>query len=303
MRGRSSGNPLVSVGLPVYNGEDYIESAVDSILSQTFTDFELIISDNASTDATESICRKYAKDDARVRYVRTPDNRGAMWNFNEVFRHARGEYYKPASHDDLHAPQFLERCLDVYGEAPSSVVLVYPKTVLIDGIGEKIEDYEDRLDLRGVVPSDRLCRYLRNVRLINAQFGLHRRVAYASTRRLQHFVSADTILMAELALRGEIWELPERLFYRRDHAGRSEHAHSSYDDLLEWYDPTQRGKLVGRRSKLFIELFKAIGRAPLPTSERLRCLRVALEEWGPRYGRVVGGELKQSISALAHRFR
>ena len=303
MQGHSHEGPLVSVGMPVYNGEAYLVSAVDSILSQTFTDLELIISDNASTDATESICRQYVDEDSRVRYIRTPDNRGAMWNFNEVFRHARGKYYKPASHDDLHAPQFLERCLDVYREAPSSVVLVYPRTVLIDGTGEKVEDYEDNLDLRGVVPSDRLRQYLRNVRLINAQFGLHRRVAYASTRRLQHFVSADTVLMAELALRGEIWELPERLFYRRDHAGRSEHAHDSYDDLLEWYDPNQRGKFVGRRSKLFIELFKAIGRAPLPTAEQLRCLRVVLEEWGPRYGRVVGGELKQSISALARRSR
>lgn len=298
MRSRSSESPLVSIGLPVYNGEDYIESAIDSILSQTFTDFELIISDNASTDATESICRQYARDDSRIRYVRTPDNRGAMWNFNEVFRHATGKYYKPASHDDLHAPQFLGRCLDVFREAPSSVVLVYPQTLLIDSRGEAIEEYEDRLDLRGVVPSDRLRRYLRNVRLINAQFGLHRRVAYASTRRLQNFVSADTILMAELALRGEIWELPERLFYRRDHAGRSEHAHDSYEDLLHWYDPAQDRRFWGRRSTLFIELFKAIARSPLPVAERLRCLRVALEEWGPRYGRVVGGELKRSILDL-----
>jgi glycosyltransferase involved in cell wall biosynthesis len=84
--------PKVSIGLPVYNGEAYIQNAIDSILFQSFTDFELIISDNASTDETEKICREYADKDLRVRYYRVEQNRGAAWNFNRVFKLSSGQY-------------------------------------------------------------------------------------------------------------------------------------------------------------------------------------------------------------------
>ena len=93
--------PRVSIGLPVYNGENYMAAAIDSLLAQTFTDFELIISDNASTDATEQICRDYAHRDGRIRYYREEVNRGAAWNFTHTFELARGEYFKWHAHDDL----------------------------------------------------------------------------------------------------------------------------------------------------------------------------------------------------------
>lgn len=301
MQGSHVRVPRVSVGMPVHNGELFLSAAIESILGQTFGDLELIISDNASDDATEDICRRYLAEDDRVRYVRTSDNRGAMWNFREVFRQSTGPFYKSACHDDLHHPAFLQRCLEVFEEAPSSVVLVYPRTQLIDASGEVIEEYEDRLDLRGAVPHERLRSYLRNVRLGNAQYGLHRRRVYASTEGLRSFVASDLVLLAELALRGEIWELPEPLFYRRDHAGRSEHAHSTYEELAQWYDPNLGTRLVGRRSKLFAEMLKAVAGAPLPASERARCTRVVFEEWGPRYGRVIGGEIKQAVTGSFRR--
>lgn len=294
----SSPIPTVSVGMPVHNGEPFLAAAIESILEQTLSDLELIISDNASTDGTEEICRHYVAADDRVRYIRTSDNRGAMWNFGEVFAQSRAPYYKSACHDDLHDSRFLERCLEVFREAPSSVALVYPRTRLIDANDSVLEDYDDRLDLRSVLPHVRLREYLRNVRLANAQYGLHRRRFYASTRGLQSFVSADIVFLAELAMRGEIWELPDRLFLRRDHAGRSEYANRGYAQLSHWYDPRVERRLVGRRSRLFVEMLKAVSRAPLPLPERGRCLRVVVQEWGPRYGRVIGGEVKQSVRDL-----
>ena len=93
--------PRVSIGLPVYNGQEFLEETLHSILNQTFNDFELIICDNASTDRTAEICRSFAKRDRRIRYYRNEINLGAAKNFNGVFFLARGEYLKWSDNDDL----------------------------------------------------------------------------------------------------------------------------------------------------------------------------------------------------------
>src|SRR5208282_399437 len=100
--------PMVSIGLPVYNGEAYLRQVLDSVLAQTFSDFELIISDNASTDCTEAICREYAAADARIRYHRQARNRGATWNFRQVALLSSGQYFLWTSHDDLLAPTYID---------------------------------------------------------------------------------------------------------------------------------------------------------------------------------------------------
>src|SRR5690242_6344650 len=100
-------SPKVSIGLPVYNGERFLAEAIDSVLAQTFTDFELIISDNASTDRTPEICKAYAEKDSRIRYYRNEENQGASWNFNRVFELSRGMCFQWLAHDDYIAPGFL----------------------------------------------------------------------------------------------------------------------------------------------------------------------------------------------------
>src|SRR6185369_4346332 len=105
------GAPSVSIGLPVYNGVNYLRQALDSLLAQTFGDWELILSDNGSTDATESICREFAARDGRIRYLREPVNRGATWNFNRVFELSRAPLFRWAAHDDVCSPELLERCV------------------------------------------------------------------------------------------------------------------------------------------------------------------------------------------------
>src|SRR3984957_9664125 len=99
--------PRVSIGLPVYNGEKWLAQSVDSLLSQTFSDFELIICDNASTDGTDAICRRYAEQDQRVRYIQNAENIGGMLNANLSFGVARGEYFRWAAHDDRCEPTLL----------------------------------------------------------------------------------------------------------------------------------------------------------------------------------------------------
>ena len=106
-------HPIVSIGLPVYNGEDFLKYALDSLLSQTFRDFELIISDNASTDNTPKICQEYVLRDKRIRYIRQNNNMGALWNFNFVLKQSNKEYFIWVSSDDKLHPEFLEKNIDI----------------------------------------------------------------------------------------------------------------------------------------------------------------------------------------------
>ncbi len=106
-------HPIVSIGLPVYNGEDFLKYALDSLLSQTFRDFEIIISDNASTDNTPKICQEYVLKDKRIRYIRQNNNMGALWNFNFVLKQSNKEYFIWVSSDDKLHPEFLEKNIDI----------------------------------------------------------------------------------------------------------------------------------------------------------------------------------------------
>ena len=132
--------PRVSIGLPVYNGDRYLEDAIRSILAQSYTDFELIISDNGSADRTREICEGYARQDARIRYTRSPRNRGAAWNFRRVFELARGELFKWAAHDDILAPDFLGSCIAEL-DADATLVACHSGTRRIDEFGRSTGVY------------------------------------------------------------------------------------------------------------------------------------------------------------------
>src|SRR5262249_2568633 len=104
--------PSVSICLPVYNGENYVKQAIASILTQTFGDFELVISDNASSDATQDICQSAAQGDRRVHYHRSDINRGLVGNFNRLAQLANGDYLVWIGHDDVMAKEFIGRCVE-----------------------------------------------------------------------------------------------------------------------------------------------------------------------------------------------
>ena len=126
--------PTVTIGLPVYNREKFITQAIEALLAQTFTDFELIISDNASTDRTEAICRDYAARDARIRYIRQPVNLGLLGNFNYVKQEAKGKYFMWTASDDLCEPQFVEALVSQLEHDPSlALVMADLKYVSVQG--------------------------------------------------------------------------------------------------------------------------------------------------------------------------
>jgi len=264
--------PYVSIGLPVYNGENFLEEAINSILPQTFEDFELIISDNASTDRTQEICKGYAAKDHRIRYYRNQQNVGAASNYNRVFELSTGKYFKWAAHDDLCAPVLIERCLEVLDSEPS-VVICYARTSIIDEHGSHKRDYDDLMDLRSPKPHERFRDYLfRPTGLCNAIFGVVRASELRMTPLIGSYIASDMVLLGELVLRGKIYELPERLFYRRRHPERGEPANPTRSALAAWYDPANRKKFVWSTEwRRLLEYIHCIRRVPLGWHERTWC--------------------------------
>lgn len=290
--------PKVSIGLPVYNGERYLRAAVDSILSQDYTDFELIISDNASTDATEAICREYAARDGRIRYHRNEVNLGAAGNHNHSLALARGPFFKWASHDDVLLPGFLRRCVEVFDPAPSSVVLVAPKSEIIDEHGGKTGIPVESLDARQSQPSERVALVLGRVFWAPALFGLYRTEALKKTGLIRAFFATDYVLLVEMSLLGEIWEVPEVLFQRRFHPGVSTRINRNWRELQAWFDPSQKGfkRFIPPYTRLALEFLSSMKRIPMAPGERLRCWKTVFSVWYPRQWRRVSAECKNRIA-------
>jgi glycosyltransferase involved in cell wall biosynthesis len=289
---RPTAEPRVSIGVPVYNGARFLTATLESLVGQTYEDIEIVISDNGSTDETEQICRHFTARDARVRYIRHDANRGSALNWNSLVRETSGQYFKWAAHDDLLAPTFVERCVDVLDRSSERVCLVYPRTRIIDENGDAVRDYDDGLDLRDEAPHDRLRQLVRNMILCNVQYGLIRRSALERTRLMGSFPSSDYVLMAELALLGEFWELPESLFFRREHPASSRRANRTAAEVAEFYKPgSAKTKFVREFWRLFAEQVRSINSAPLTYAERARCDTIFVYEWIRRHRGPMWSEL------------
>lgn len=262
----------VSVGMPVYNSEKYIEQALTAILKQTYTDFELIISDNASTDRTDEICKAYAAGDKRIRYYRNQTNLGASKNFNRVFELSRGTYFRWAAYDDLLAPQTIERCLEVLEREPEAV-LCYPKTINIDENGNTINYYEDDFAFGSRDPRRRFREFLQRIYRYNcnAMFGLIRRSALEGTSLIGNYHSSDKVLLAQLVLKGQFREVPEYLFFKRFHADISTVALKTEKEFAEWHDTSRKGRPAFPTIKRTTEFVKSIHNSPLDWQERIYC--------------------------------
>lgn len=270
---RPGGGHRVSLALPVFNGERYLEQAIESLLTQTFTDFELIICDNASTDGTEAICRRYAALDDRIHYHRNDENLGAARNYNLGFHLSSGEYFRWAAHDDICAPECLERCVAVLDAQPP-VVLCYTKTQVIDEEGRVVGSHDEGLAL---LESDPVLRHrafherFGHTTWCDPIFGLMRRDALSRTRLHGNYNSADLILLEELALLGKIYEVPAYLFSRRIHPGISTRANPTPEAIAEWFDPANRGRIVSPMWTLARQHFLAVKNAPLSTRAKIGC--------------------------------
>ena len=266
--------PAVSIGMPVYNGERHLRTALDSILAQTLRNFELLIADNASSDGTAEICQEYARRDPRVRYFRHPTNIGAPRNYTYLVGPARGRYFKWASGNDICEPSMLETCVRVLDGDPSAV-LCYGATRLIDDADVAIEHYEKDLALLEPRASERYRTLRQKLALNNAQNGVIRLDALRHTRLIGTYAGSDLTMMATLSLLGKFVLLPEVLFNRRMSEGAFS-GRMSKTMLGEFLDPTSgSGARLDALRSHFDHLLSIFG-APIGWRERLPALATAL---------------------------
>ena len=206
--------PRLNIGLPVYNGADYIEQTLISLQKQTFTDYKLIISDNASTDRTEEICREYAARDERICYYRNEKNIGATQNWYRVFDLSSSEYFASVAHDDIYDPDYMRKCIDVLDSRPD-VILCYSRTDAIDGKGDFMGKVEITVDTMSPKPHKRLYNVIAIDYLCIQLYGVMRSSALKSTKVFQGYYGCDRNTLAELTLLGALYEIPEFLFHHR----------------------------------------------------------------------------------------
>jgi glycosyltransferase involved in cell wall biosynthesis len=279
-----SSKPLVSIGLPVYNGDRYLRKAVETVLAQSYDNLELIIADNASTDQTAQICREMAAQDARVRLYVNDTNVGAAANYNLVFNLARGKYFKWAAHDDVLAPSFVERAVEVL-ESDPGVVLCCSRTRRINDGGEVTGAYPSDEAWDCSSASRRFQSLVFTPHACVAIFGLIRRTELARTPLIGPYVNSDRVLLAELGLRGRIHEIPEDLFSRRDHPGSSLRSFPDPRKRVVWFDPSKSASFAFPEWNEMLGYAGAVSRAPASASQRAKYWSTvaawSLSRWRP----------------------
>lgn len=273
-----SAAPRLTVGLPVFNGEDFITESLEALLGQSYTNFELVIADNASTDETGSICQRYAKNDSRIRYHRHPQNIGLAPNHNFVVQEARGELFKWAANDDLYASTLLARCVDALDEYPD-VVLAHSWTAKINTAGDVTKAFEYPMLTSSPSASVRF----RSILFDGGgddDYGVMRIDVLRRTAMKGSYHHADRTIIAELGLHGRFYQVPDWLYFRRLHAGQN--GVTTMRKRCSNMDPRRANRLRHPRMRLYGEYvwayIAAIQRAPLPPGERLKCYEY-LTQW------------------------
>jgi len=275
----SSDAPLISIGLPVYNGENYLAEAIESILGQDFQDYELILSDNGSSDDTPTICESYAARDGRIRYFRHEKNHGAAWNFNYVVGQSRGRYFKWAAHDDRLRPRFLSECLSML-KAHKDASIAFSEAVVIDESGREVSKYEDeREKLVSDDPLERFEYAVYGEHQFICIFGLIPKELLMKTDLIGAYGSSDVVLLGQLALMGKIIKSKERLFEWRNHGEQSmQKAFKAGDNraYTQWFDPSQDERLSFAHWKLLFGNLKSLRRLHPNIKQKLKGVLLVL---------------------------
>lgn len=315
----SSNVPRITVGMPVYNGERFLEEALRSVMSQDFDAFEVVISDNASTDRTAQICRDHAASDRRIRYYRNDVNVGSAPNYRRVFELARGTHFKWFAHDDICLPGLLSRTHSVLDEAPPHVVLVYPGCEFIDERGVVLPRASDDIESRSSRPHLRLARVLRGVSVGGPLWGLIRSESLRRTKLTGHVSYWDDLLLAELSLHGELRRIPDVLFQVRSYAGNAVGVASAQQGaavlsdpdkankrtrraLLAWNDPSKANRRIWLpvREERCVEYLKRVHVTALPVTDKVLCyLTVPLVTYWGRVAKMGGAWRRSLLAALA----
>ena len=256
--------PLVSIGVPVYNGENYLRRALESITNQTYKNLEILIADNASTDGTEAICREFAAKDDRIRYHRHPANLGASANHAFVLRFTTGKYFRVAAHDDEMAPTLVERCVEVL-EADPKVVVAITRVLSIDDDSTPGAEIDGHLKgMSSLNPIERFGLISCRPNWATPIFGVMRRQAIEGREILGRYTGADRTFLAEMALAGPWRQVDELLFFRRGHATNSTKTFPDEWQRRQWFDTSiQSSSIAFPQWRRLAELAKVVDRSSL----------------------------------------
>jgi glycosyltransferase involved in cell wall biosynthesis len=286
--------PLVSVGVPVYNGEATLRRALDSLLAQDLLDFEVIVCDNASGDATPDIAASYAERDARVRLHRNPTNLGLAGNFNRTVELARGPYFKWATHDDWHAPESLRLTVEAMERHPGSSVCATGVS-WVDQHEVEFDRWIPSVDLLTVGPADRMRRIVLGMGETHPMYGLLRTDLLRRTHRMRSFVGSDRTLIAELALLGPIVQVPDVLHFYTVASDRV-----GYRPSLT-YDPANATRLPLRTWRLIVEHLAVVARSDLGPADQARVAGTVLRRFAVGDARRLAAEAYHSARILSAR--
>jgi len=275
MANEGAKRPRVSVGVPVYNGEAYLAEALDSVLEQSFCDFEVIISDNGSTDRTEEICRAYAARDPRITYLRHEKNRGVSWNYDTAFEHGRGEYFQWLAYDDKLAPDFLAKCVDALDRNPEAV-LCQSLIDVIDENGKTIGLYDS--GVIGTRPSEVFSKAVLKAHWCTELLGLIKSSALRNRSPYGQYHGSDEVLLAELALQGAFLRIPEPLFKNREHKGRYSASMASASSYAAWYGTdTKHARFP--KWRMYRQYFTIVRKHQNSVKEKMKCYGTLFLWW------------------------
>lgn len=223
----------VTIGMPVYNGAVSIRRALDSLLAQSFTNFVLIISDNASTDRTEEICNEYAKKDHRLVYIRQPTNIGAAANYSFLIQNAHSKYFFFAPHDDEWGPNWISAAVCALDGCPSSSIAL-GKIEFVDNSKKLIAVATPPWNLDQDHPLERITKYLNTEVTDHIMYGVMRLVAIKDFRFGLGETSPERALIFNLLTKGKVVDAP-RMMMTNHMSGKKQDELYAFFQFRNWH--------------------------------------------------------------------
>jgi carbonic anhydrase/acetyltransferase-like protein (isoleucine patch superfamily)/MoaA/NifB/PqqE/SkfB family radical SAM enzyme/tetratricopeptide (TPR) repeat protein len=271
--------PLVTIGVPLYNEERFIAQTLDSLLGQDYQNWEMVISDDASSDRSGEICQEYARKDPRIRYLRNRNNLGCVRNCNRLAELANGDYFLWGFQHDLYESTYLSRCVGVMHRQPE-LALCYSRTALIDEDGKPLGLAPDVVETQGLSSAAAFQKLLREMVSGNMIFGLFRTDLLAQTSLFRNCLGHDLVLAGELSLKGGIAQIQEPLFHRRQNRSQEspQAAHERWIRMLRADGPAA----VAPYLFMIGEYLKVIRGSTLPTLEQEQLVLEVITRFGPQ---------------------
>lgn len=268
--------PRLTFGIPVYNGERYLPSALESVRNQDLADIEIVISDNGSTDGTEDYCRRQASEDSRIRYHRYETNRGGIWNYRNVMELCNTELFSWMAADDVKLPAFARTTIAALDEAGSDTVFACPRTQIINSDGVVYEELNDAdMGLDAAAAHDRVRNLLR-AQASHPMYGVIRMDALGQTRGILSVLGDDMVLLVELLCAGKMATSAEPTFLQRRH---DEQVSVLGVSSPSWFAPGQKANRSFAETRTNIELYRGVSHSELPFTEKLRTWATLGPSW------------------------